>query len=111
VTFIDIWPAHVDEMKKNGLRITHHQGEEPFTVKVRALHLTEAQQLASRAAGASDRHQARRLMRRGVKALKQATAIAARAARKGTISRACAASVRMELGHARVGADRWLRSR
>ncbi len=76
-----------------------------------AERLTEAQQLASRAAGASDRHQARRLMRRGVKALKQATVIAARAARKGTISRACAASVRMEFGHARVGADRWLRSR
>src|SRR5216683_5942417 len=49
VTFIDIWPAHVDEMKKNGLRITHHQGEEPFTVRVRALHLTEAQQLAKEA--------------------------------------------------------------
>jgi len=41
VTFIDMWPAHVDEMKGNGLRITHHEGEEPFTVKVRALHLTE----------------------------------------------------------------------
>src|SRR5438309_7089403 len=49
VTFIDMWPAHVDEMKKNGLRITHHDGEEPFTVKVRALHLTEAQRLAKRA--------------------------------------------------------------
>ena len=46
VTFIDMWPAHVDEMKKNGLRITHHEGEEPFAVKVRALHLTEAQHLA-----------------------------------------------------------------
>src|SRR6266550_8741247 len=49
VTFIDMWPAHVDEMKKNGLRITHHEGEAPFTVKVRALHLTEAQQLAKEA--------------------------------------------------------------
>ena len=29
VTFLDMWPAHVDEMKKNGLRITHHEGEEP----------------------------------------------------------------------------------
>ena len=46
VTFIDMWPAHVDEMNRNGLRITHHEGEEPFTVKVRALHLTEAQHLA-----------------------------------------------------------------
>ena len=41
VTFIDMWPAHVDEMKQNGLRITHHEGEEPFTVKVRALHLVD----------------------------------------------------------------------
>src|SRR5437868_1638302 len=49
VTFIDMWPAHVDEMKKNRLRITHHEGEEPFTVKVRALHLTEAQHLAKEA--------------------------------------------------------------
>src|SRR6266404_9577965 len=49
VTFIDMWPAHVDEMKKNGLRITHHEGEEPFTVKLRALHLTEAQHLAKEA--------------------------------------------------------------
>src|SRR5947209_20345913 len=49
VTFIDMWPAHIEEMKQNGLRITHHDGEEPFTVKVRALHLTEAQHLAKEA--------------------------------------------------------------
>src|SRR6516164_1083099 len=49
VTFIDMWPAHVDEMKQNGLRITHHEGEEPFTVKVRALHLTEVQHLSKEA--------------------------------------------------------------
>jgi len=49
VTFIDMWPAHVDEMKRNGLRITHHEGDEPFTVKVRALHLTEAQHLSKEA--------------------------------------------------------------
>src|SRR5438094_7054409 len=49
VTFIDMWPAHVEEMKRYGLRITHHQGEEPFTVKVHALHLTEAQHLAKEA--------------------------------------------------------------
>jgi 2-dehydropantoate 2-reductase len=49
VTFIDMWPAHVDEMKANGLRITHHDGDEPFAVKVRALHLTEAQQLSKEA--------------------------------------------------------------
>jgi 2-dehydropantoate 2-reductase len=50
VTFIDPWPEHVREINKNGLHITHHQGEEPFTVKMRALHLTEAQQLAKEAA-------------------------------------------------------------
>ena len=49
VTFIDFWPAHVEEMKRNGLRITHHEGEEPFTVKVHALHLTEAQHLSKEA--------------------------------------------------------------
>ncbi len=49
VTFIDMWPAHVEEMKKHGLRITHHEAVEPFAVKVRALHLTEAQQLAKEA--------------------------------------------------------------
>jgi 2-dehydropantoate 2-reductase len=49
VTFIDMWPAHVEEMKRNGLRITHHEGEAPFTVEVRALHLTEAQHLAKEA--------------------------------------------------------------
>ena len=29
VTLIDFWPAHVEEMKQNGLRITHHEGEQP----------------------------------------------------------------------------------
>ena len=46
VTFIDFWPEHVEKMKRDGLTVTHHQGPEPFTVKVRALHLTEVQQLA-----------------------------------------------------------------
>jgi 2-dehydropantoate 2-reductase len=49
VTFIDMWPAHVEEMKRHGLRITHHEAVEPFTVRARALHLTEAQQLAKEA--------------------------------------------------------------
>jgi 2-dehydropantoate 2-reductase len=46
VTLIDFWPEHVEKIKRDGLTITHHQGPEPFTVKARALHLTEAQQLA-----------------------------------------------------------------
>src|SRR5262249_25952370 len=45
-TFIGMWPEHVDQMKKNGLRITYYAGDDPLTVKVRALHLTEVQQLA-----------------------------------------------------------------
>jgi 2-dehydropantoate 2-reductase len=46
VTFIDFWPEHVEKMKRDGLHITHHEGTDPFTVKVRALHLTEVQNLA-----------------------------------------------------------------
>ena len=46
VTFIDPWPAHVDHMKKHGLRVTHAKDVAEFTVPVRALHLTEVQQLA-----------------------------------------------------------------
>ena len=44
VTFVDPWPEHVEEIRRNGLRITHHQNEEPFTVRCKALHLTELQQ-------------------------------------------------------------------
>ena len=46
VTFIDFWPEHVEKMKKDGLTITHLKDVEPFTVPVRALHVTEAQQLS-----------------------------------------------------------------
>ena len=46
VTFIDPWPEHVDHMKKHGLRVTHAMNVPEFTVPVRALHLTEVQQLA-----------------------------------------------------------------
>jgi 2-dehydropantoate 2-reductase len=49
VTFIDGWPEHVETMKKDGMTITHHQGEEPFTVRPRALHLTEVQHLSKEA--------------------------------------------------------------
>jgi len=49
VTFIDSWPAHVEEIQRNGLRTTHHEGEEPFTVRTRALHVTDAQQLSKEA--------------------------------------------------------------
>src|SRR5205814_9183731 len=49
VTFVDAWPENVAEIKKIGLRITHHQGPEPSSARPRALHLTEAQQLAKEA--------------------------------------------------------------
>ena len=44
VTFVDAWPEHVEVMRRDGLRIAHHQGEEPFTIGVNALHVTELQQ-------------------------------------------------------------------
>ena len=49
VTFLDPWPAHVERLKSEGLRITHAMEVPEFTVPVRALHLTEAQQLAKEA--------------------------------------------------------------
>ncbi|HUA51583.1 MAG TPA: 2-dehydropantoate 2-reductase [Candidatus Sulfotelmatobacter sp.] len=49
ITYIDPWPEHVEQMRKHGLRITHGTSSEEFTVPVRALHLTEAQQLSKEA--------------------------------------------------------------
>ena len=49
VTYIDPWPENVEAIRKDGLRITHIRDVEPFTVKPRALHLTEAQHLAKEA--------------------------------------------------------------
>jgi len=43
VTFIDMWPEHVEKMRADGLHVTGSQG--PFTVPVNALHLTEAQSI------------------------------------------------------------------
>jgi len=45
VTFIDPWPAHVEHMRKHGLRVTHAVDVPEFRVAVRALHVTDAQQL------------------------------------------------------------------
>jgi 2-dehydropantoate 2-reductase len=41
VTFIDMWPEHVEKMRADGLHVTGSQG--PFTVPVNAMHLTDAQ--------------------------------------------------------------------
>lgn len=46
VTFIDPWPEHVEHMRKHGLRVTHAKDVPEFKVPVRALHLTDVQQLA-----------------------------------------------------------------
>src|SRR2546429_4584033 len=46
VTFIDPWPEHVEHMRKHGLRVSHAMNVPEFTVPVRALHITDAQQLA-----------------------------------------------------------------
>src|SRR3954464_8105499 len=46
ITFIDPWPEHVEHMRKHGLRISHGTSSEEFTTPVRALHLTELQQLS-----------------------------------------------------------------
>jgi 2-dehydropantoate 2-reductase len=46
VTYVDPWPAHVEHMRKHGLRVTHAMEVPEFTVPVRALHVTDAQQLA-----------------------------------------------------------------
>ncbi len=46
VTFIDPWPQHVEHMRAHGLRVTHVRDVPEFTVPVRALHITDAQQLA-----------------------------------------------------------------
>jgi len=46
ITFIDPWPQHVETMRAKGLRISHIRDVPEFTTKVRALHVTDAQQLA-----------------------------------------------------------------
>lgn len=40
ITLIDMWPAHVEEMKGRGLKVTAQ--DEEFTVKVQAVHLADA---------------------------------------------------------------------
>ena len=49
VTFIDPWPEHVAHMRKHGLRVTHARDVAEFAVAVRALDVTDVQQLAREA--------------------------------------------------------------
>src|SRR3978361_220749 len=46
VTLIDPWPEHVEQMKAHGMEIFGMTPEERMTVKVNAMHITEAQNLA-----------------------------------------------------------------
>jgi 2-dehydropantoate 2-reductase len=43
VTIIDMWPEHVETIRKQGLRASGSQGD--FTVPVKAMHLTDAQSI------------------------------------------------------------------
>src|ERR1700730_13186820 len=45
-TVLDSWPAPVAHIRKHGLRVTHARDVAEFAVGVRALHVTDAQQLA-----------------------------------------------------------------
>src|SRR5438046_3814363 len=49
VNFIDFWPEHVEHMKAHELTIDHNREAEPFTVPVRALHVTELQHISKEA--------------------------------------------------------------
>ena len=47
VTFVDAWPANVEHLRNNGMRITHAMDVPELHVpKIRALHITELQQLS-----------------------------------------------------------------
>src|ERR1700709_2540389 len=46
VTFIDPWPANVETMKAQGLKVSHIRDVPEWSTPVRALHLTELQQAA-----------------------------------------------------------------
>src|SRR5947207_15014300 len=46
VTFIDPWPEHIGHIRTHGLRITPASDVAEFSVRARALHVTDAQQLA-----------------------------------------------------------------
>ena len=49
VTFIDMWPENVEAMRTKGLRVKHLKDVPEFTVKVRALHITDVQGLINEA--------------------------------------------------------------
>src|ERR1700684_3254247 len=46
VTLIDPWPAHVEAIRSGGMHLYGMTEPENHTVRVNAMHITEAQQLA-----------------------------------------------------------------
>src|SRR6185437_595961 len=46
ITFIDPWPANVETMKSQGLKVSHIREVPEWSTPVRALHLTELQSVA-----------------------------------------------------------------
>jgi 2-dehydropantoate 2-reductase len=46
ITFIDPWPANVEAMRSTGLTVSHIRDVPTWSTPVRALHLTDLQQLA-----------------------------------------------------------------
>jgi 2-dehydropantoate 2-reductase len=46
VTFIDPWPANVETMRSQGLKVSHIRDVPEWSTPVRALHLTDLQQVA-----------------------------------------------------------------
>ncbi|MFL5252215.1 MAG: ketopantoate reductase family protein [Rhodopila sp.] len=46
VTFIDPWPANVETMRAQGLKVSHIRDVPEWSTPVRALHLTDLQQVA-----------------------------------------------------------------
>ncbi|MFT5508903.1 MAG: 2-dehydropantoate 2-reductase [Hyphomicrobiaceae bacterium] len=49
VTLVDMWPAHVEHMREKGLTLTGMTEPENFTVKPKAMHLTELQSVSKTA--------------------------------------------------------------
>src|ERR1700688_1339101 len=46
VTLIDMWPEHVEYMRKNGLHLSGMTPEETVTVPINPMHISDVQSLA-----------------------------------------------------------------
>ena len=45
VTMVDPWPQHVETIRTKGIQISGMTPQEAFTVKMKALHVTEVQDI------------------------------------------------------------------